>query len=92
MSEKLPPALPSLQVQVKVWPGRESVAPPVRVVVLPEPTVLGLAEAVTVRVCVTGCTTSVAVAVLVSGLGPLQVALSVNVTVRSPSVVLAAAA
>jgi hypothetical protein len=76
---------------VKVWPGRESVAVPVRLLLTPEPTVLGLAPAVTVSVCATGCTVSIVEPLLLMGLGPLHVTVTVKVTVRSLSVVLAAA-
>jgi hypothetical protein len=53
--------------------------------------VLGLAEAVTVRVCASGCTVSVVEPLLVSGPDPLQVTLSVSVTSRSSPVRFAAA-
>ena len=91
--EKLPPAPPSDQEQEAIpWPWL-SVALALRVVVPPEATVVGFAEALPDRVwlLVAGCTVRETEALLLRGLLPLQVALTVSEIVRLLVVVFAGA-
>ena len=90
---KLPSAPPSVQDQEPMlWLVRLSEALANSVAVPPDPTVDGLGGlAVIVRACVTGCTVRAAEPLSESGLGPLQVPVTVRVTVTSPSVALAGA-
>lgn len=73
-----------------IWPIWLSVAVADRLAVPPEAIAPGVTDALATTTCATGCTISVVEPLAVAGVGPLQVAVTVRVMLRLPSVVFAA--